>query len=234
MSTTPAQGWRPLSELVRDLRKIAAMAPLELVGELAQRPAMAEAMMPPPGPQRDQRTAALVLALRHQGLLGEPQTAQQWAVHDRALSVVLSQPALVDVAELALATGQHLVVHAMRPAATRVVHETDLHTLPGECSRCSDDSLRGGSHPGGRPCNRPLTHLGDRRKKRPWLHPRSPGLSVADLSAHGHEFAASYSGKSRVLGQDPSRATAGTFHRRRPRMCSWTQPGGIPMGAAFR
>lgn len=135
MSTTPAQGWRPLSELVRDLRKIAAMAPLELVGELAQRPAVIEAMMPPPGPQRDQRTAALVLALRHQGLLGEPQTAQQWAVHDRALSVVLSQPALVDVAELALATGQHLVVHAMRPAATRVVHETDLHTLPGECPR---------------------------------------------------------------------------------------------------
>jgi len=84
------------------------------------------------------------------------------------------------------------------------------------CSRCSDDSLRGGSHPGGRPCNRPLTNLGDRRKKRPWLQPRSPGLSVADLSAHGHEFAASYSGKSRDLGQDPSRATAGTFHRRRP------------------
>lgn len=65
MSTTPAQGWRPLSELVRDLRKIAAMAPLELVGEPAQRPAMAEAMMPPAGHQRDQRTAALVLALRH-------------------------------------------------------------------------------------------------------------------------------------------------------------------------
>lgn len=115
--------------------EIAAMAPLELVGELAQRPAMVEAMMPPAGHQRDQRTAALVLALRHQGLLGEPQTAQQWAVHDRALSVVLSQPALVDVAELALATGQHLVVHAMRPAATRVVHETDLHTLPGECPK---------------------------------------------------------------------------------------------------
>lgn len=135
MTTAPAPGWRPLSELVRDLRKIATLAPLELVGELAQRPASVEAMMTPEGHQRDQRTAALVLALRHQGLLGEPQNAQQWAIHDRALSVVLTQPALVDVAELAIAMGQHLVVHAMRPSATRVVHETDLHTLPGECPK---------------------------------------------------------------------------------------------------
>src|SRR5690625_1164573 len=56
--------------------------------------------------------------------------AEAWG-HQRVERV----PALVNVAALALATRDRLLVHQVRPGAARLAGETDLHTLPGEPPR---------------------------------------------------------------------------------------------------
>lgn len=81
----------------------------------------------------------LIRAMRRAGMdhlpaLGLRERAAALAIGTEGLASVVEYQGLVNCAALALSMPR-LVVHRVSPGAARMVHETDLHSLPGEPPR---------------------------------------------------------------------------------------------------
>jgi len=138
--------WSPLSEHVRDLRRLASQVSLELPPELAREWEAAKGAVDPmksaflrstareKTPEEEGfRDRCVGLALRHFSRLdGVPLELENL---EHLFARAWGMPAFFDVCELALRVGPQLLVHHLRPAATETVHATDLHGLPGEPPR---------------------------------------------------------------------------------------------------
>ena len=107
--------WADFARVLRQLREELATwkGLVQVVRELAQAAARTD-LAPLLEQAAEPRVAAALLAMRHFG----SEVAGKIA------------PA-VNVAALALAFRGRLTAHMIRPAASRLVHETDLHSLPG-------------------------------------------------------------------------------------------------------
>jgi hypothetical protein len=128
----PSTSLLTLGDLVREMRVLAKQGPLDLPGAAAE---LAAAL---PGLSEDQqalRAQCLALALRWLGAPTDPRAPGAGARYEHAMARLMDMPAFSNIAELALSTGTHLVVHRVLPPAADTVDATDLHSLPAEAPK---------------------------------------------------------------------------------------------------